>query len=491
MSDKAVTEIESRRLAQRLDARFRLSRRYKPAIAKNLRRFAASIRLLPFLLRKPRLFLLWLSSARRAQFFLVAALLLLTMVMPPTFSRLADVIYPPITTEQTVLLVLTRHQTFVHPSREPLYSTLIMSSRALGAGVVFLLLIGHIPAAIVLGRRRARALLIASTEEGDRTESARLHTLAHALLVDGAGTGAGRDRNAISQTQDAARTVLISLTKPEKTGYLGADKRYRLDKVLGSGGMGVVHAGYDTVLKRPVALKQLFGHLVNDPEQNERFRQEATALAAVTHNHIVGIYDLVEDSGCFWIVMELLTGGSLGDKLRDAGALPVAHSVDVSCKIADGLGYAHSQGMVHRDVKPMNILFTSAGTPKLADFGNAKIAVPSVHTQHGVTLGSPMYMSPEQASGETVDHRSDIYSLGISLYHMLTGKVPFDGDIGAILAKHISEEPQAPNELNKDISDELAATVLVMISKNPVDRYQDTAQLIEALRDSIKVAEVG
>ena len=255
--------------------------------------------------------------------------------------------------------------------------------------------------------------------------------------------------------------------------------------------MGVVHAGYDTVLKRPVALKQLFGHLVNDPEQRERFRQEATALAAVTHNHIVGIYDLVEDSGCFWIVMELLTGGSLGDKLRDGTALAVAHSVDVTCKIADGLGYAHSQDMVHRDVKPMNILFTSAGTPKLADFGNAKIAVPSVHTQHGVTLGSPMYMSPEQAAGETVDSRSDIYSLGISLYHMLTGKVPFDDDLGAILAKHISQAPQAPNELNEDISDELAATVLTMISKKPDHRYQDTDQLITALRHSIAIAKVG
>ncbi len=189
--------------------------------------------------------------------------------------------------------------------------------------------------------------------------------------------------------------------------------------------------------------------------------------------------------------MELLTGGSLGDKLRNGTALPVAHSVDVACKIADGLGYAHSLEMVRRDVKPMNILFTSTGTPKLADFGNAKISVPSVHTQHGVTLGSPMYMSPEQAGGETVDHRSDIYSLGISLYHMLTGRVPFDGDLGAILAKHISQAPQAPNELNGDIPDELAATVLVMIAKKSEDRYQDTAQLISALRESIRVAKVG
>ncbi len=471
--------------------RLRLSQRYKPAIATNLRRFGAAVRLVPLLLPKPRLLLLWLRSARRTQLALATSIILLTIVAPPTFSLIADSIYPRIIEEETILFLIKRNQVYVDPSRDKLYTVLMTSSWALGSALVFILLFGHIPVAVVLGRRRARALLIASAEQDDRTESARLHTLAHALLVDRSEVSAAHDKDATSQSRGAAKTMLMSLTKPEKTAFVGADNRYRLDKVLGSGGMGVVHAGYDTILKRPVALKQLFGHLVNDPEQSERFRQEATALAAVTHNHIVGIYDLVEDSGCFWIVMELLTGGRLGDKLRDGASLAVAHSVDVTCKIADGLGYAHSQGMVHRDVKPMNILFTAAGTPKLADFGNAKIAVPSVYTQHGVTLGSPMYMSPEQAGGETVDHRSDIYSLGISLYHMLTGRVPFDGDVGAVLAKHISQAPEAPNELNEDISDELSATVLVMLSKKPEDRYQDTVQLISALRDSIRVAEVG
>ena len=483
--------MESRRLAQRFGNRLRLGQRYKPEIARNLRRFGIAIRLVPSLLQKPRLLLLWLRSARRAQLAFVTSIFLLTVVAPPTFSLIADTLHPPVIEEKTVLLVIKHNQVIIDPWRDKLYTGLITTSWMLGITWVFILLIGHIPVSVVLGRRRARALLRASTEQPDRTESARLHTLAHSLLVDGTEVEGAQVRDASSLSQATAKTVLISLTKPEKTGYLGADNRYRLDKVLGSGGMGVVHAGYDTVLKRPVALKQLFGHLVNDPEQSERFRQEATALAAISHNHIVGIYDLVEDSGCFWIVMELLTGGSLGDKLRDGTALAVAHSVDVTCKIADGLGYAHNLGMVHRDVKPMNILFTSSGTPKLADFGNAKIAVPSVHTQHGVTMGSPIYMSPEQAAGETVDHRSDIYSLGISLYHMLTGKVPFDGDLGAILAKHISQAPQAPNELNEDISDELAATVLTMINKKPDERYQDTDQLITTLRRTITIAEVG
>jgi len=491
MSDEAVTRIKAKRLTEGPGAVRRFVRRYRPAIGRNLGRLGVAMQLLPSLLAKPRLLLLWLQSARRAQLALLTSIFLLIAVAPPSFNLIADTLHPPVIKRETVLILIKHDYVVVDPAREPLYNGLIAGSWIVSLAIVLILLMGHIPPAVVLGRRRARELLVASTEHADQTESARLHTLAHSLLIDGSGPEEERNRDESPPGHDTTKTVLISLTRPETTTYVGTDQRYRLDKVIGSGGMGVVHAGYDTVLKRPVALKQLFGHLVHDAEQSKRFRQEATALAAVTHHHIVGIYDLVEDGGCFWIVMELLTGGNLGDRLRDSTALPVAHSVDISCKIADGLGYAHSQGMVHRDVKPMNILFTSSGTPKLADFGNAKIAVPSVHTQHGVTLGSPMYMSPEQAGGETVDHRSDIYSLGISLYHMLTGKVPFDGDLGAILAKHISQAPLAPNKLNENIPDELAASVLVMLSKKPGDRYQDTGQLVAALRDSIKVAKVG
>jgi serine/threonine-protein kinase len=147
--------------------------------------------------------------------------------------------------------------------------------------------------------------------------------------------------------------------------------------------------------------------------------------------------------------------------------------------------------MVHRDVKPMNILFTENGTPKLADFGNAKIAVPSVHTQHGVTLGSPIYMSPEQAAGEPADHRSDIYSLGVTLYHLITGKVPFDGDLSSILVQHISQAPLPPNEISDEISDELSDAILRMLSKKPEDRFKDSGQVITALRESIAIAKVG
>lgn len=491
MSGETGPGRQSGRLAERLRARLRLSRRYAPAIARNIRRFGAAIRLLPSLVLKPALLLLWLRSARRAHLAFLASIFLLTVVAPPTYRMLADELYPPLVQERTVLIFLKRDQVTADPAGDRLYATLMTASWALGMTFVSIVLVGHIPAAVALGRRRARAVSAASAARTDTSDIARPHAAADALPLDRADVGGARPGDSASRGRDVARTALIAPTKPEKKEYIGAAGRYRLDKVLGSGGMGVVHAGYDTVLKRPVALKQLFGHLVNDPEHSQRFRQEATALAALTHNHIVGIYDLVEDAGCFWIVMELLTGGSLGDRLSDRGPLAVAPSVDITCKIADALGYAHGQGMVHRDVKPMNILFTSTGTPKLADFGNAKVAVPSVHTQHGVTLGSPVYMSPEQAAGETVDRRSDIYSLGISLYHMLTGEVPFDGDFAAILAKHIGETPRAPNELNSEVGDELAAVVLTMIEKKPEDRFQNAADLVPALRQSIRIAEAG
>ena len=465
--------------------------RYTLPLARAVRHFGASSRCLPTVLRKPRLVAFWVLSARRAQLALAIITLALTVAGPAVFSTIADTIFSPITEEKRVLLVLKRDRTYVHPSRDKLYTGLFKSGWALGVGYFLMLLVNHAPAAVRLGQRRGRALLAEALGQSDPLESARLYTAAHALLTIDTTSSEASTTGHEAGSQEAAKTMLISMTKPETSRYLGNDNRYRLDKVIGSGGMGVVHEGYDTVLERPVAFKQLFAHLVKEPEQNQRFRQEATALAALNHNHIVGIYDLLEESGSFWIVMELLTGGSLGDRLREQNSMAIAYCVDVICKIADGLGYSHSVGMLHRDVKPMNILFTENGTPKLADFGNAKIAVPSVHTQHGVTLGSPIYMSPEQAAGEPADHRSDIYSLGVTLYHLVTGKVPFDGDLSSILAQHISKAALPPNEISDEISDALSDAILVMLNKMPEDRFQDTGAVITALRESIAIAKVG
>jgi hypothetical protein len=458
-----------------------LWQRYKLPPSRLAGRFSKAVRFVPAIVRKPRLVGLWLLSARRMHFALALLALLLVAVVPHGAAAVADALFQPVTEKKTFLLVLNRDRTVEHEWRMPAYRSMVTTSWVLSLGILGLLFVQHAPAALRLGQRRGRALLAMARQEPDPMESARLYTRASGLL---AGSASG-DVIVASPTSARQKTMLISGNEPDVKKFIGAEQRYRLDKVMGSGGMGVVHAGFDSLLSRHVACKQLFKHLVNEPELNQRFRQEANALAALSHNHIVRIYDLLEESGSFWIVMELCRGGSFGDRIQDEAPLPAALCIDVVCKIADGLAYAHSQGMVHRDVKPMNILFADDGTPKLADFGNAKVAKPSVHTLNGVTLGSPIYMSPEQIEGNQVDHRSDIYSLGVTLYHAVTGKVPFDGDLGAILAQHIGQVPVAPIDINADVPRQLSDAILVMLAKKPADRFQDMHQVVTALRQSV------
>lgn len=443
---------------------------------------------LKILLPKPRLLGVWLSTARRAQVWLGLMLFLLVFVAPPIMSSLSDYLYPPIEHEKKILRIFESTEVDSNPLRDTRYVQFMTFLWAAGLGVVLIQLINHIPAAIAIGRQRAARLQerADSIALDDPERSARLHEDALQFLVD-SPSGSGADRFATA-TRDAVpdRTKVIS-TKVMPRGkprYVGPNRRYRLDKAMGSGGMGVVHAAYDTVLKRPVALKQLFAHLLQDDEQTERFRQEALALASLSHPHIVTVYDLLEDSGHFWIVMELLSGGSLAEKIAEMPNLKIGESVAVTSRMAAALGFAHEKGIIHRDVKPPNILFTTDGTPKLTDFGNAKLTESIVHTQEGLMLGSPAYMSPEQVTGHPLDHRTDIYSLGVSLYQMLSGRVPFEGDMRAILAQHVNQTPRPPRELNPSIPEALDTTVLTMLSKEPAERFQDAASVISALNEA-------
>jgi serine/threonine-protein kinase len=183
--------------------------------------------------------------------------------------------------------------------------------------------------------------------------------------------------------------------------------------------------------------------------------------------------------------MELLIGGSFADKIDGQSAMDVGDCVAIIGDVAAGLAFAHRHGVVHRDVKPMNILFAADATPKLTDFGSAKLTESIVHTREGMTLGSPAYMSPEQITGAPVGYCSDIYSLGVSLYQALTGTVPFEGDTSSILAQHVNQPPRAPSELNPAIPDLLDEVLLIMLSKAAEDRFQDAESVISALRDAV------
>lgn len=285
---------------------------------------------------------------------------------------------------------------------------------------------------------------------------------------------------------DTERTQIRSALSMEDDliRYIGPNNKYRVDRILGSGGMGSVYLGFDTSLQREVALKSLHMELVQgDEDLIIRFRKEAYSLAGLSHQNIVPVYDLFEEGNEFWMVIELLEGGDL-DQMIERQLPSIKQSVTIIRAVAKGLEYAHNKNFIHRDVKPMNILFNADYVPKLVDFGIVKErgSAQAAKTMAGLALGSPPYMSPEQATGQAdIDRRSDIYSLGITFYKMLTGTVPFTGEVTAVMRQHITQTPQAPREINPAISEQLNQIVLKMIAKEREARYQTAAEFIADL----------
>ena len=236
--------------------------------------------------------------------------------------------------------------------------------------------------------------------------------------------------------------------------------------------MGVVHRARDTVLGRVVALKVLSADLGADDELHQRFRREAEAIGRLSHPNIVTVYDLGESDGQLYMAMELLEGDDLRRLIEHRGDIPLADRVRVLLEIAAGLGFAHSRGVVHRDIKPANILVTSDGRVKLLDFGLARVAFRETITKRGIILGTPDYMSPEQAMGKDIDHRTDIFSAGAVFYEFLTARKPFPGKtLHSVLYQIISGEPEPVLTLCPELPARLALVVHRMLAKDPKKRY--------------------
>ncbi|HMI81678.1 MAG TPA: protein kinase, partial [Solirubrobacterales bacterium] len=264
--------------------------------------------------------------------------------------------------------------------------------------------------------------------------------------------------------------------------------RYKLEAKLGSGGMSTVYLARDTTLDRPVAVKVLHRAMSEQEDQLQRFRQEARAVAKLSHPNVVAVIDAGEDGGHPYIVFEYVEGETLKQRINRVGALDAQEALAHAIEIARGLTVAHARNMVHRDIKPQNVLIDSEGRAKLTDFGISRQLEQDGMTATGRVLGTTDYVSPEQAMGHAVDQRSDVYSLGVVLYEMLIGQVPFhaDSQVGVAM-KHVNEDLPDVQQRRPELSAAAAMVVERATAKDPAQRYQEVGELIADLATALEV----
>lgn len=258
--------------------------------------------------------------------------------------------------------------------------------------------------------------------------------------------------------------------------------RYEIIEKIGQGGMARVYRGLDLLLNRIVAIKIFKDQMIEDPDFVKRFRREAQAAARLSHPNIVNIYDVGHDEDIYYIIMENVNGPDLKNHIREKGRLSAGEAVSIARQIAEALVQAHAAGLIHRDIKPQNIIFSNCGTVKVTDFGIALAPDGNTMTRGDAIFGSVHYLPPEQARGSLVGEQSDLYSLGIVLYEMVTGRVPFSGDSPLTVAmKHLQEMIIPPNQIAKDIPEPLERIILKAVQKDPSRRYRSARELLQDL----------
>ena len=268
--------------------------------------------------------------------------------------------------------------------------------------------------------------------------------------------------------------------------------RYEIMEKIGNGGMATVYKALDKILNRYVAIKILRDEFTTDEEFIKRFNAEAQSAARLTHPNIVSVYDVGQEYNVYYIVMELIQGKTLKQIIDEDGFLSWKWSINIAIQIASALDMAHKNNIIHRDIKPHNIMITEEGVAKVTDFGIAKAVSNSTITAFGTTLGSVHYFSPEHARGGYTDAKSDLYSLGVVMYEMVTGKVPFDADTPVSVAlKHMQEEPEEPIKINKNVPYAVNQIIMKALKKDPNDRYQNASEMIKDLNMALKRPEGG
>jgi hypothetical protein len=427
---------------------------------------------------------------------------------PTAVDFLTGTIFPPETSKKVFGLIRTQQ---VNPLKE-VSDVIFMTALWLVAITYTLLLLWfHIPHGLARANAHAKSLLVNGDSHSDINKRRSLYKRAFAIVTDPeleseldarlkkgevSFTSSSYPGDAVVDSRQdpitgsdafvhAFQPVSQNEVLPSKTVL---NRRYELGQELGKGAMGAVFRAWDTVLDREVAVKQLNLVLSGDDEYASRFRREAKALARLTHPNIVQVYDLFEDGGRHWMVLEYVKGGDLASYLKDKGRLSITEAASVVIPVAQGLAFAHSQGIIHRDLKPANILLTSERNPKISDFGIAKLSQSSQLTQVGSVLGSPRYMSPEQCSGGAVDNRTDIYALGITLYELLSGRAPFVGETSSVLARQIVEKPLPLSEILDHLPGHVEKLIFRMLAKDPDKRPSDMTEVLDSLsvfRDGI------
>ncbi len=291
------------------------------------------------------------------------------------------------------------------------------------------------------------------------------------------GREAGVEQLAVEKgylTAEQARRLRVEQEKFDTEREIGG---YRLIEKIGAGTMGTVYKAKQVSLDRVVAIKILSPHLAHKEDYAERFLREARSVARLNHPNVISGIDVGEAGGVRYFVMEYASGVTVGSLIARGGAMEESRVLKIAIQIARALDHAHEAGLVHRDVKPDNILLTKDGVAKLCDLGLAKD-----RPEEGVSLGTPNYISPEQAKGlKDVDIRSDLYSFGATLYHMVAGQPPFSGNAKVVMVKHLSEKPRAPRDLEPDLSEEFNAIIVKLMQKEPHDRFASPKELVGAL----------
>jgi hypothetical protein len=465
------------------------------------------------LLRKPVTIVYWILTARWAQIALLIIVFGLPFFMSNVVDSTLEKMYPPVKEEKFFGIVSYNRSDPRLESRQEIARAILWT---ISLGSVCFLLILNIPKAIrkstsIAQKREGKADALIKSQP---SESLKIYKSALSMMTDpeqetrlidkienlereisgykinkatdiktnkiipnGGCTVKLEDGSVLSYNNNGENFSINSRGAEVAVGDAKHESRYIIKHELGRGAMGVVHLGHDRILARDVALKQLPNQFDQDKDTIDRFKQEAVALARLSHPHIVQVYDFVQENNQAWIAMELVEGQDLDNLLKESGALPIKDSVQLGVQMAEALAYAHKRGVIHRDFKPANVIITSEDSAKITDFGLAKLGQSSIHTQVGSIMGTPAYMSPEQAQGKEVDSRSDIYAFGVTLYRMLAGRLPFEGDLESIMAQKLTAEPNQIPDFEERIPERLRQIVIQMLNKK-VDKRPASMDVI-------------